>query len=274
MSSARDFFTSSMADALLPSLKRSLEDVVYETLDQRQVPTRTDFKELRDQLNGLRGQLTGATAGVKKIAEDADGTADRIAALEARLADLDARLADLGAAAQADLPAELKRQIDDRLNALADDMTRRVAERLAQRLDRLEAHLSEAWLDAQLIRTRDEILGAVNPKLAARVETALLDSRLKRLTDEIEASAAAREAALRAEINELRSALSTPAPTPAQAAPAVEAPAYAANAEPTGDAHKGCHVPGCTSPTRSKGFCARHYQLWRRGRLDGFPLED
>ena len=75
MSSARDFFTSSFADALLPSLKRSLEDVVYETLDQRQVPTRTDFKELRDQLNGLRGQLTGATAGVKKLADEAEAGA-------------------------------------------------------------------------------------------------------------------------------------------------------------------------------------------------------
>ena len=72
MSSARDFVTSSMADALLPSLKRSFEDVVYETLDQRAVPTRTDFKELRDQLNSLRGQLTGATAGVKKLADDVE----------------------------------------------------------------------------------------------------------------------------------------------------------------------------------------------------------
>lgn len=32
----------------------------------------------------------------------------------------------------------------------------------------------------------------------------------------------------------------------------------------------GCKVPGCDDPHRSKGFCSRHYQAWRRGRLDGF----
>ena len=46
-----------------------MEDVIYETLDKRQVPNRTDFRELRDLVNGLRGQLQGATKGVKKLAE-------------------------------------------------------------------------------------------------------------------------------------------------------------------------------------------------------------
>lgn len=32
----------------------------------------------------------------------------------------------------------------------------------------------------------------------------------------------------------------------------------------------GCKVPGCKDPHRSKGFCSRHYQGWRRGRLEGF----
>ena len=32
-----------------------------------------------------------------------------------------------------------------------------------------------------------------------------------------------------------------------------------------------CKVPGCNDPYRSKGFCGRHYQQWRRGRLEGFP---
>ncbi len=34
--------------------------------------------------------------------------------------------------------------------------------------------------------------------------------------------------------------------------------------------HLGCGVPGCTTPHRSKGFCANHYQAWRRGNLDDF----
>lgn len=34
--------------------------------------------------------------------------------------------------------------------------------------------------------------------------------------------------------------------------------------------HLGCRVGGCAEPHRSKGFCSRHYQSWRRGRLEGF----
>jgi hypothetical protein len=34
-----------------------------------------------------------------------------------------------------------------------------------------------------------------------------------------------------------------------------------------------CKVPGCPEKHRAKGFCARHYQQWRRGALPGFPLE-
>ena len=37
------------------------------------------------------------------------------------------------------------------------------------------------------------------------------------------------------------------------------------------EAPKHCKVPGCDDPFRSKGFCGRHYQQWRRGRLEGFP---
>ena len=129
MGTTRDFFASGLADTLLPLLRRSMEDTVYETLDDRQVPTRTDFKEVRDLVNALRGQVGGATKGIERIV--------------ARLDQLDARIAKLEAA--------------------------------------VEQGLSET----------------ASPKV--------------------------------------------------------------------------CKVPGCDSPVRSKGFCGRHYQQWRRGRLEGFP---
>jgi len=130
MGTTRDFIASGIADLLLPLLRRSMEDSVYETLDTRQVPTRTDFKEVRDLVNNLRGQVTGTTNGIERIV-------GRMAALNTRL-------------------------------------------------DALEEQLNSAAL-----------------------------------------------------------------------AP-VEAP-------------KTCKVPGCNDPYRSKGFCGRHYQQWRRGRLEGFP---
>lgn len=34
--------------------------------------------------------------------------------------------------------------------------------------------------------------------------------------------------------------------------------------------HLGCKVEGCTEHHRSKGFCSRHYQAWRRSRLEDY----
>ena len=69
MGSARDFIAATVADAIAPSFRRPVEDIIYETLDRRQIPTRTDFKELRDITNTLRSQTTGATNGIKKLKE-------------------------------------------------------------------------------------------------------------------------------------------------------------------------------------------------------------
>ena len=129
MGTTRDFIASGMADLLLPLLRRSMEDSVYETLDNRQIPTRTDFKEVRDLVNSLRGHVSGTTNAIERIMA-------RIDELEDRLNDLEAEI---------------------------------------QKMD--------------------------SPAPAARI----------------------------------------------------------------------CKVSGCSEPIRSKGLCGRHYQQWRRGRLDGFP---
>ena len=131
MGTTRDFIAASMADLLLPLLRRSMEDSVYETLDSRQIPTRTDFKEIRDLVNSLRGQVGGTTNAIERIVS--------------RLDDLD------------------------------------------DRLSRLEAQVEHA----------------AKPVAIEKV----------------------------------------------------------------------CKVPGCDAPIRSKGFCGRHYQQWRRGNLDGFPYK-
>ena len=47
MGTARDLISSTMVDSLLPYLERALEDVIYEVLDRRRVPTHTDFEDLR-----------------------------------------------------------------------------------------------------------------------------------------------------------------------------------------------------------------------------------
>lgn len=73
---------------------------------------------------------------------------------------------------------------------------------------------------------------------------------------------------------------SKPAPAGKPAAPKAAAKKNTkASAEPSKTKSKGgrkslkelgCKVPDCEDPHRSKGFCSRHYQGWRRGRLEGF----
>jgi hypothetical protein len=34
--------------------------------------------------------------------------------------------------------------------------------------------------------------------------------------------------------------------------------------------HLTCQIHGCKADHRSKGFCSKHYQTWRRGMLKGY----
>ncbi|HCH66786.1 MAG TPA: hypothetical protein DFR83_28545 [Deltaproteobacteria bacterium] len=102
MSSTRDFIAATFSDGLLPVLRRPVEDVIYETLDQRQIPNRTDFKELRDLVLSLRGQVTGMASGIRRLAEGADQATDDLAdqtesleSLQEQLVALTRRVANL-----------------------------------------------------------------------------------------------------------------------------------------------------------------------------------
>ena len=35
--------------------------------------------------------------------------------------------------------------------------------------------------------------------------------------------------------------------------------------------NKTCEVEGCTGPAKARGKCGKHYDMWRQGRLEGFP---
>ena len=152
MGVTRDFVAATVADALIPSFRRPVEDIIYETLDQRQIPNRTDFKEIRDLVNSIRGQVSGTANGIQKLAESREANTDQVATLQGRIDAMDARLAKL----------------------------------------------------EQLVSS-------------------------------------------------LQTQPSTPSVVPVSAAP------------------QSCKVPGCDEKARARGFCARHYQKWRRGTLAGFP---
>jgi septal ring factor EnvC (AmiA/AmiB activator) len=78
LGSTRDYLRSIVTDAALPVSRQLLEDVVMETLTDRQVPNRTDYKELRDTVNQMRGQASNAASGTRKVEK-------RMAKLEAQI---------------------------------------------------------------------------------------------------------------------------------------------------------------------------------------------
>jgi len=112
MSSLSDFALSVFSDALLPFFRQAFEDVVYETLNDRKVPTRTDFIELRDLVNRMRGQASSAVNTGKKLGARADDLDARLEALveraEAQEATIAALRAELDRLSAAQAPAPKK----------------------------------------------------------------------------------------------------------------------------------------------------------------------
>ncbi len=94
MGSLSDFLQSSTSDAMLPFFRRTLEDLVYEILNERRVPTRTDFQDLRNLLNTMRSQASTGLNTSKKALSRADALETRVVQLEA---DRDALLARITA---------------------------------------------------------------------------------------------------------------------------------------------------------------------------------
>lgn len=195
MGSTRDFIAATLADAMLPAFRRPVEDVIYETLDRRQVPTRTDFKELRDLVNSLRGQLTGATNGVRTLA-------DRAEAIEDRLNDLEAH--------------------------------KGAPQGLVERLDAIEKRVADLEKRLMPETVRNTVAEPVQEQVLAQI-----DERLARFAEQL-----------------TRRLDSAPK---AESKPADDARAVAI-----------CKVEGCDERVRARGFCAPHYQKWRRGKLEGF----
>ena len=67
---------------MLPVFRQTLEDVVMEVLSERQVPSRTDFHELRDLVNSMRSSVSSTANAMKAIDTKLQELETRIQALE------------------------------------------------------------------------------------------------------------------------------------------------------------------------------------------------
>ena len=301
MGATRDFVSATVADALLPAFRRPVEDIIYETLDRRQVPTRTDFKEMRDLLNNLRGQVSGASNGIRKVVERSEETEDLIDQLEAKLTSIESRfsaITDITSAAekfeariskmenehvtlarfsaaisgiqasfpQTITPAELAEAIANLKASIPAPQPAVTPAQLAEAVAALKADIpapTPAVTPSQLAEAVAALRADI-PAPTPAVTPAQLDAAISALKAGISTSQpAVTPAQLAAAVAALRAEISAPQPAEAEAAVAEPAPAVAPPTESI------CRVPGCGQSARARGFCARHYQRWRRGTLKG-----
>ncbi|MEY3213549.1 MAG: hypothetical protein RIT28_4030 [Pseudomonadota bacterium] len=161
----------------------------------------------------------------------------------------------------------------NQLSALTD-----VVKVQQEQLERAESERAKAPAPTDdraiaLAQANAEAISAVSEAQAVALEAGLNAQRA------VHDAAIAR---LEAQLDELRARPApvavAPVSTPVAAAPVEAAPTDGAAADDDDAGRRGrkslshlhCKVPGCTEPHRSKGFCGKHYQGWRRGRLDGF----
>jgi hypothetical protein len=72
---------------LVPAIQTPVEDIIYEVLDQKGLPTRSEVRDLRNKLDRLEktiGDLSGAIEGLRGEVEQASAAAARAGAAAAR----------------------------------------------------------------------------------------------------------------------------------------------------------------------------------------------
>jgi len=127
MGSTLDFIGATLADALSPQFRRPVEDIIYETIDRKQIPTRTDFTELRNTINSLRSQSTGAQKGIEKLKNGLDDIEESIHDLTTRMSDLEQEVQQLRSE-----NASLKGSTKSNTTSEQDSLYKGILERLSQ----------------------------------------------------------------------------------------------------------------------------------------------
>ncbi|MCO4772995.1 MAG: hypothetical protein KDA24_23380 [Deltaproteobacteria bacterium] len=78
-----------LAERLIPVLQTPVEDIIYEVLDQKGLPTRAEVRELRNKLDRLEktlGELSGALEALQTTVDEASEKAVAAAAAPAKKA--------------------------------------------------------------------------------------------------------------------------------------------------------------------------------------------
>lgn len=195
--------------------------------------------------------------------------------------------ATLASLLTAPLAAAFEERVRDLVDELVDDRGYADATMIQALSERLHGLIRKA--DAAQSSADDVTDGALDVRIAAQAAAqADLEEALDALAARIE-SASADVGKLRAVIDSATESLNAAEQRAEQANAAANSatsrlakiaasaqggasPARPVAVRPDGD--RGCKVPGCNGKHRARGFCGKHYQLWRRGNLPGFVSQD
>ena len=148
----------------------------------------------------------------------------------------------------------------------------------AQELQQLRRELGKSGERMRALEARLDTLAEAVTSLQSRADASAREAQAARqelLAAKNELAKAQAKAPSAEETPAAPAAKASPKETPAKAAKKSSKASVASDKSKGKGGRKslkelGCKVPGCEDPHRSKGFCSRHYQGWRRGRLEGF----
>lgn len=159
MGVTKDFIKATIADAMTPTFRRPMEDLIYETLDRRQIPTRTDFKELRDLVNNLRGQVSGSIQSVRT--------------LHSKLEDLEDQIED--SESSNDEIASLVSPLEERLNQLESTIQNLNEQTIVTRMIQLEEKITQQEAILQRLQALEERQQAIEISFSSSTKTCIVD---------------------------------------------------------------------------------------------------
>lgn len=79
MSGLIGFVVGGMAERLIPVLQTPVEDIIYEVLDQKGLPTRSEVRDLRNKLDRLEKTISDLTGALDGLQGDLDRAVDTAA---------------------------------------------------------------------------------------------------------------------------------------------------------------------------------------------------
>lgn len=85
-----------LAERLVPVLQTPVEDIIYEVLDQKGLPTRAEVRDLRNKLDRLEKTLEDLSGTLEKLKSTVDDASERATAAEERAAKAEAAPAARG----------------------------------------------------------------------------------------------------------------------------------------------------------------------------------